>query len=38
MGQHGRRWVENHLDVETSLDLYAALYRDLTGTVGAEDC
>ena len=30
VGQQGRRWVEENLDVDDSLDRYATLYRDLT--------
>jgi colanic acid/amylovoran biosynthesis glycosyltransferase len=29
LGRHGRAWVEEHMDVERSLDLYAGLYREL---------
>jgi glycosyltransferase involved in cell wall biosynthesis len=29
LGRQSRRWVEEHMDVERSLDQYAALYREL---------
>ena len=31
LGQQARRWVENNLDIEGSLDRYAALYYELAG-------
>ena len=31
LGQQARRWVENNLDIERSLDRYAALYYELAG-------
>jgi glycosyltransferase involved in cell wall biosynthesis len=36
LGRRARRWAENHLDLETSLDRYAALYRRLRDSRGAE--
>jgi len=29
LGRQSRKWVEEHMDVESSLDQYAALYREL---------
>lgn len=31
LGRNGRTWVETHLDLNTILDKYAALYRELAG-------
>ncbi|MCP4420172.1 MAG: glycosyltransferase family 4 protein [Chloroflexi bacterium] len=31
LGQNGRTWVETHLDIETVLDKYADIYRELAG-------
>lgn len=33
LGQHARRWVEKRFGIEKSLDRYAALYRELVGSM-----